>query len=88
MQALSQLLNALENICSMDLLRLSDLVAFPDFLCMFLKFCILKLLLSIKCELVLADTIIWSPEDASGIYFIEELFHVGWLSREMVKLSR
>lgn len=82
-------MSALENICSMDLLGLSDVVVFLNVLCMFLKFCILKLPSSIKRELILlADTLMGSPEDASCMYFIEELLYIGWLSKEMVMLSR
>lgn len=63
----------------MGLLGLSDLFVFPNVVCLFLKFCILKLLLSIKLEQVLVDTIICSPEDASCIYFIEDLLHGDFL---------
>ena len=47
-------MNALENVCSMDLVGLSDLIMFPNVRCMFLKFCVLKIILSWKCELLLA----------------------------------
>lgn len=52
MSAFSCLLSTLENICLTDLLRMNDLVLFPNDLCLFLKFSIFKLLLSVKLELV------------------------------------
>lgn len=48
----SYLLSALENICLMDLLIMNNLVLFPNGLCLFLKFSIFKLILSVEHELV------------------------------------